>query len=136
MWGILIQTCLLYTSDAADEGLTKSDIVFSNDYTFAIDTIITESYSKPDPFESVLIRTPFAMTLGNSKLRIILSYLNYSFDPKNVSDPIFGSNAYFFGADFNLDNIFTFGGDNLNKSYDFQWYKLNRHSISDSNPRR
>ena len=102
------------------EVITKSDIVFSNDYTFAIDTIITEVYSKPDPFKSVSIRTPFAMTLGNSKLRIILSYLNYSFGPKNISDPIFGSNAYFFGADFNLDNIFTFGGDNLNKSYDFQ----------------
>ena len=102
------------------EVITKSDIVFSNDYAFAIDTIITEAYSKPDPFKSILIRTPFAMTLGNSELRIILSYLNYSFDPKNISDPIFGSNAYFFGADFNLDNIFTFGGDNLNKSYDFQ----------------
>ena len=54
------------------EVITKSDIVFSNDYAFAIDTIITEAYSKPDPFKSILIRTPFAMTLGNSKLNGVL----------------------------------------------------------------
>ena len=102
------------------EVITKSDIIFSNDYAFGIDTIITEAYSKPDPFKSIFIRTPFSTSIGNFKLKFILSYLNYSFDPKNINDPIFGSSAYFFGADINLDNIFKFGGDNLNKSYEIQ----------------
>ena len=46
------------------------------------------------------LRTPFFLKLGQSEIRFILSYLNYTFIPKNDNDPIFGSDAYFFGVNF------------------------------------
>ena len=99
--------------------ITKSDLVFSKDYPLSIDTLITEYYLDPKPFNAIKIRTPFSINIGNSKMKFLLSYLNYSFRPKDNSDPIFGSHAYFFGTEFNLDRLLPFGGNNLRKSFEF-----------------
>ena len=101
------------------EIITKSNIVFSKDYPLSIDTLITEYFLDPKPFNSIKIRTPFSINIGNSKMKFLLSYLNYSFQPKDNSDPIFGSHAYFFGTEFNLDRLLSFGGNNLQKSFEF-----------------
>ena len=101
------------------EIITKSNIVFSKDYPLSIDTLITEYFLDPKPFNAIKIRTPFSINIGNSKINLLLSYLNYSFQPKDNSDPIFGSHAYFFGTEFNLDRLLSFGGNNLRKSFEF-----------------
>ena len=101
------------------EIITKSNIVFSKDYPLSIDTLITEYFLDPKPFNAIKIRTPFSINIGNSKIKFLLSYLNYSFQPKDNSDPIFGSHAYFFGTEFNLDRLLSFGENNLQKSFEF-----------------
>ena len=101
------------------EIITKSNIVFSKDYPLSIDTLITEYFLDPKPFNAIKIRTPFSINIGNSKINLLLSYLNYSFQPKDNSDPIFGSHAYFFGTEYNLDRLLSFGENNLQKSFEF-----------------
>ena len=101
------------------EIITKSNIVFSKDYPLSIDTLITEYFLDPKPFNAIKIRTPFSINIGNSKMKFLLSYLNYSFQPKDNSDPIFGSHAYFFGTEYNLDRLLSFGENNLQKSIEF-----------------
>ena len=101
------------------EIITKSDLVFSKDYPLIIDTLITEYYSKPESFNAIKIRTPYAINIGNTKIKFLLSYLNYSFQSIENSDPIFGSHAYFFGTEFNLNRLMSFGGNYLRKSFDF-----------------
>ena len=66
------------------------------------------------------LRTPFFLKLGQSEIRFILSYLNYTFIPKNNNDPIFGNDAYFFGVNINLDNLFGFIESNLKKYFSLQ----------------
>ena len=101
------------------EIITKSDLVFSKDYPLSIDTLITEYYLKPEPFNAIKIRTPFSINIGKAKIKFLLSYLNYSFQSKDNGEPIFGSNAYFIGTEFNLNRFLTFGGNNFIKSFDF-----------------
>ena len=60
------------------------------------------------------------LKLGQSEIRFILSYLNYTFIPKNNNDPIFGNDAYFFGVNINLDNLFGFKESNLKKYFSLQ----------------
>ena len=101
------------------EIITKSDLVFEKDYPISIDTLITEYFLDPKTFDAIKIRTPFSINIANSKIKFLLSYLNYSFQPKDNSDPIFGSHAYFFGTEFNLDRLLSFGGNNSRKSFEF-----------------
>ena len=58
------------------EIITKSNIVFSKDYPSSIDTLITEYFLDPKPFNAIKIRTPFSINIGNSKMKFLLSYLN------------------------------------------------------------
>ena len=104
----------------AKELLTTSELIISNNNPFIIDTIISELYLNPKTFNEMTLRTPFFLKLGQSEIRFILSYLNYTFIPKNNNDPIFGNDAYFFGVNINLDNLFGFKKSNLKKYYSFQ----------------
>ena len=95
-----------------NRNLIKSLFIFDNN-PFIIDTIISELYLNPNNFNEITLRTPFFLKLEQSEIRFILSYLNYTFIPKNNNDPIFGNDAYFFGVNINLDNLFSFKESNF-----------------------
>ena len=47
---------------------------------------------------------------------IVLENLKYAFAPKDLNDPNFIGNAYFFGSNIGIDNLLKIGGQNLKKS--------------------
>ena len=95
---------------------TKSNIVFSIDNPVIVDTIISEFYLPPETFNGFTIRTPFSLSIGSIGFNIVLEYLKYAFDPKDINDPNIEGDALFIGTNIVLDNLLKFGGENFGKS--------------------
>ena len=95
---------------------TKSNIVFTIDNPVIVDTIISEFYLPPDTFNGFTIRTPFSLSIGSIGFNIVLEYLKYAFDPKDIRDPNIEGDVLFFGTNIILDNLLKFGGENFGKS--------------------
>ena len=98
------------------EIVTKSNIVFTIDNPVIVDTIISEFYLPPETFNGFTIRTPFSLSIGSIGFNIVLEYLKYAFDPKDINDPNIEGDALFFGTNIVFDNLLKFGGENFGKS--------------------
>ena len=81
-----------------------------------MDTIISEFYLPPETFNGFTIRTPFSLSIGSIGFNIVLEYLKYAFDPKDINDPNIEGDALFIGTNIVLDNLLKFGGENFGKS--------------------